>query len=302
MSGNPPPDANPFLWVPWLLLLSIGPLFFVVSAQAPLLQRWFALTNGGDPYPLYAASNLGSFGGLITYPLLVEPLLPVGQQRWLWSLGYGLLAAARRLVRVPLARAGTHQSSGGHRAGAERAPIVQWILLAAVPSGLILSTTLHITTDIIAMPLLWVLPLGVYLLSFTVAFAKRPAVRDLDHRASRRSCLLIACVRRVSATCPDRRGLARVAPRCSACSSFGGAPRRLVRSPRRTRAADHSSIWRCRSAARSAGLFCALVAPMIFDWTYEHRPASLRPPWLMGNRSPFDGSRTSGRGRGSPAG
>ncbi len=80
IASTPPADANPFLWVPWLLLVSIGPLFFVVSAQAPLLQRWFALTNNSDPYPLYAASNLGSFGGLITYPLLVEPLLPVGQQ------------------------------------------------------------------------------------------------------------------------------------------------------------------------------------------------------------------------------
>src|SRR3954463_13501286 len=83
IAASPPPDANPFLWVPWLLLVSIGPLFFAVSAQAPLIQRWFALTNKSDPYPLYAASNLGIFGGLIASPLLVEPVLPVGQQRWL---------------------------------------------------------------------------------------------------------------------------------------------------------------------------------------------------------------------------
>src|SRR3712207_2585758 len=61
IAATPPPDANSFLWVPWLLLVSIGPLFLVVSAQAPLMQRWFSLTGGGDPYPLYAASNLGSF-------------------------------------------------------------------------------------------------------------------------------------------------------------------------------------------------------------------------------------------------
>ena len=87
----PPAASNPFLWVPWLLVLSIGPLFFVVSAQAPLLQRWFALSDSGDPYPLYAASNLGSFSGLIAYPLFVEPWLGLNQQRWLWSVGYGLL-------------------------------------------------------------------------------------------------------------------------------------------------------------------------------------------------------------------
>ena len=128
MSGNPPPDANPFLWVPWLLLLSIGPLFFVVSAQAPLLQRWFALTKSGDPYPLYAASNLGSFGGLITYPLLVEPLLPVGQQRWLWSLGYGLL-----LLLVGWCAVGLPKSAGRHHQEAEAGPapgarqVARWI-------------------------------------------------------------------------------------------------------------------------------------------------------------------------------
>ena len=91
IASNPSPDANIFLWVPWLLLVSIGPLFLAISAQAPLLQRWFAITGQGDPYPLYAASNLGSFGGLIAYPLLVEPMLPVAVQSLAWSIGYGLV-------------------------------------------------------------------------------------------------------------------------------------------------------------------------------------------------------------------
>lgn len=88
IASNPSPDANIFLWVPWLLLVSIGPLFLAISAQAPLLQRWFAIAGEGDPYPLYAASNLGSFGGLIAYPLLVEPMLPVAVQSLAWSIGY----------------------------------------------------------------------------------------------------------------------------------------------------------------------------------------------------------------------
>src|SRR5690349_19278720 len=92
IAATPSADANPFLWVPWLLLVSIGPLFLVVSAQAPLLQRWFALSGGGDPYPLYAASNFGSFAGLLSYPLLVEPNMALGHQRWMWSGGYCLLA------------------------------------------------------------------------------------------------------------------------------------------------------------------------------------------------------------------
>ena len=86
MTVDLPPDAEPALWVPWLLGLSIGPLFFAVSAQAPLIQRWFALAQPGrNPYALYAASNLGSFAGLIAYPLLVEPAMTRHGQSLLWS-------------------------------------------------------------------------------------------------------------------------------------------------------------------------------------------------------------------------
>jgi hypothetical protein len=85
-------EASPIFWVPWLLIASIGPLFFAVAAQAPLMQRWFGLAgNMGEPYALYAASNLGSFGGLIAYPLIVEPTMPIQWQSWLWTGLYVLL-------------------------------------------------------------------------------------------------------------------------------------------------------------------------------------------------------------------
>src|SRR4028119_1141052 len=80
--ASPPLDFEPALWVPWFLISSIGMLFFIVSAQAPLMQRWYALeTSRGDPYPLYAASHLGSFAGLISYPLLVQPLARLAAPR-----------------------------------------------------------------------------------------------------------------------------------------------------------------------------------------------------------------------------
>src|SRR5690606_38226469 len=88
----PPAPGQEALWVPLLLAASIGPVFFGVAAQAPLMQRWFAADpRAGDPYMLYAASNLGSFAGLISYPALVEPALPLAVQSWGWSAGYALL-------------------------------------------------------------------------------------------------------------------------------------------------------------------------------------------------------------------
>ena len=92
MAANPPANAGVVLFVPWLLAASIGPLFLAVAAQAPLMQRWFHFhAPHADPYPLYAASNIGSFTGLLAYPLVVEPLLGSRGQSWLWSGIYLLL-------------------------------------------------------------------------------------------------------------------------------------------------------------------------------------------------------------------
>ena len=284
MAAVPPPDANPFLWVPWLLLLSIGPLFFVVSAQAPLLQRWFALTGGGDPYPLYAASNLGSFGGLITYPLLVEPLLPIGEQRWLWSLGYGLLVLLVGWCALGLPKAAAEpraQAAAGPRPGARQ--VAEWIVLAAVPSGLILSTTLHITTDIIAMPLLWVLPLGAYLLSFTLAFASRRGPADFVIRVAP-LILLLACFGIF------QNWFAIVFCGISILNLFTVSVALHSRLFETRPPGQHLTFFYLMMSVGGAlgGLFCALVAPLIFDWTYEHLLLLAAAAWLMRTRSPFD--------------
>ena len=174
IASNLSAAITPAVWVPWLLVASIGPLFFAVSAQAPLIQRWFSIAaTGRDPYALYAASNLGSFAGLIAYPLLVEPLMALKAQSWLWTGGYVLLLVlvATCARQLPRAAAAEHHVATSPPAGRRR--IAHWIVLAAVPSGLMLATSTYITTDIVAMPLLWVLPLGLYLLSFTIAFAAR---------------------------------------------------------------------------------------------------------------------------------
>jgi SAM-dependent methyltransferase len=286
MSAVPPPDANPFLWVPWLLLLSVGPLFFVVSAQAPLLQRWFALTGGEDPYPLYAASNLGSFVGLIAYPLLAEPLLGVSQQRWLWSIGYAFLVLLVGWCTLRLPRS---QSSPTAKHRAAPAPdwrlIGKWIVLAAVPSGLILSTTLHITTDLIAMPLLWVLPLGAYLLSFTVAFADKRRAADFVIRLAP-LMLLLACfgVFISSSWLVLAFGAVSIINLFTASVALHS---RLFESRPPT---EHLTLFYFAMSIGGAlgGAFCALIAPLIFDWTYEHLVLLVAAAWLMRGQSPFE--------------
>src|SRR5687767_606619 len=105
-----PADAAPAFWAPWFLIASIGPLFFIVSAQAPLMQRWYALEGArGDPYPLYAASNLGSFAGLISYPLLFEPFLTLQQQSLAWTSGYALLILLVALCALTIPAAAVEQ-------------------------------------------------------------------------------------------------------------------------------------------------------------------------------------------------
>jgi len=286
MSAAPPPDANPFLWVPWLLLLSVGPLFFVVSAQAPLLQRWFALEGGGDPYPLYAASNLGSFTGLIAYPLLAEPLLGVSQQRWLWSIGYAFLLLLVGWCGLRLPRS---QSAPVAKQRATPAPdwrlIAKWIALAAVPSGLILSTTLHITTDLVAMPLLWVLPLGAYLLSFTVAFAvSRRAANSVIRLAP--LLLLLACF----GVFIDFSWLVLAFGAVSIINLFTVSVALHSRLFESRPPAEHLTLFYFAMSIGGAlgGAFCALIAPLIFDWTYEHLLLLIAAAWLMRSQSPFE--------------
>jgi spermidine synthase len=192
-------EANPVLDVLVVLSVSVGLPFLVVSATNPLLQKWFTHTGhpaARDPYFLYAASNLGSMLALLGYPTLVEPRLHVRSSGWLsqtqlWSLGYLALAALIGLCALTLWRSAPAPSGLGPDAGAG-APIaptlvddarenvlsfgrrLRWAALAFVPSSLLLGVTTFITTDIAAVPLLWVLPLAIYLLSFIIAFGRWP--------------------------------------------------------------------------------------------------------------------------------
>ena len=183
--GPPPASANPVWWLLGTMTLRVGLPFFVVSTSAPLLQRWFAtlpVPSARDPYFLYSASNLGSMIALLGYPLVLEPMVGTKQQMWLWSGGYlfliALTAACAMFVR---AFGGAFRPDTAFddvmpsEVASGRKPI-QWMVLSFVPSSLLLGVTTHISTDIAAVPLLWVLPLALYLATFVLTFASREIV------------------------------------------------------------------------------------------------------------------------------
>ena len=183
-----------------ILALTIGPPVFVITATTPLVSAWFARWRGGiegDPYWLYALSNGGSLLALLAYPFLIGPRFGLGDQRSAWAIGYAVLCGAvissaaisvigrsRGVDQLSASTAPTApiaetaitdapEATDATDAGIGWARRARWILLAAVPSGLLAAVTTFIATDLISAPLLWVGPLALYLASFIVAFSAR---------------------------------------------------------------------------------------------------------------------------------
>lgn len=181
-AGADPTGHNPFLWQLTAMFGMAAAPFFILSSTAPLLQHWFAHSRherSGNPYFLYAASNAGSLLGLLAYPFLIEPTLTLHNQSLTWSGGYillGLVIAVTAFLSKP--------ESHKHRLEeSETAPDADkitwkrrtiWLLLAFVPSSLMLGLTSYITTDVTTVPLFWVVPLALYILSFVIAFSEKP--------------------------------------------------------------------------------------------------------------------------------
>ena len=181
----PPVDASPAPWLLAALAVSFGLPYATLAATGPLLQRWFSATSheaAADPYFLYAASNVGSFAGLLAYPFLLERTLPLHagaagpSQAGVWSAAFGalvvlVLASGTWAARRPAA---TLLTADAPRADAPAwSSRFRWVALAFVPSCAVLGVTHYLTSDIAAIPLFWIVPLGVYLLTFVVAFSPR---------------------------------------------------------------------------------------------------------------------------------
>ena len=177
---NPPTDTNPTFWLMGILFLAIGLPFFVVSTVSPLLQKWFADIGhhtSEDPYYLYAASNAGSMVALLSYPFLIEPTIGLVEQKSFWSIGYVLLGILIIGCAVVLWRNQPAELTDKIEEveELENLPLLtqlHWLVLAFVPSSLLLGLTNFISTDIASVPLLWIIPLTLYLLTFILVFSK----------------------------------------------------------------------------------------------------------------------------------
>ena len=195
---TPPDSGHVVAWLAALLTVAVGVPFLILSATAPLLQRWMAGTDhlgARDPYVLYSASNAGSLLGLLAFPIVLEPELRLGQQSVLWTAGYVVLTLLMAACVVLLWRQSRGRGVSADAAGSPDEPVqgttpsaapnaapaavpslrdrARWVALAFVPSSLLLGVTTYLSTDVAAVPLLWVVPLTLYLLTFIIVFARR---------------------------------------------------------------------------------------------------------------------------------
>jgi spermidine synthase len=172
----PPTDEkSPLLWQISTMIEMIGLPFFVLSTSAPLLQKWFSLSNhpnAHNPYFLYSASNIGSLLALILYPILIERFLPLPQQTSFFQIGFGALGVCVLLCGLSIQKSVAEIKS---ETDESLPPTLKqmgiWLFLSFVPSSLMLGFTSFVTTDIGSSPLFWIIPLTLYILSFILAFA-----------------------------------------------------------------------------------------------------------------------------------
>ena len=290
---TPPTWTNPLPWLLALLSVAVGLPFLVVSATSPLLQEWFAATghrHARDPYFLYAASNAGSLLALVSYPALVEPSLKLEEQSDLWSTGYGALVVLMAVCALVLwrnSRSSFPQSETiceddlkDDKSSDTITPRrrLQWLLLAFVPSSLMLGVTTFISSDIAAVPLLWVIPLGVYLLTFILAFARRQILsREFLRRMFPLTLAPLVMAFTLQATQPISLlmllHLAAFFVACMLCHTALAADRPEMKH------LTEFYLW-LSAGGVLGGAFNALLAPVVFNSLAEYPLTLILACWL----------------------
>jgi hypothetical protein len=213
--GSVSEQSYPAVWLFGYLVSAIGLPVFLISTTSPLLQKWFTRTghqSASDPYFLFAVSNAGSLVALISYPVLLEPLIRLSRQTQLWVVGYVVflvLTIGCVLVLWKTARSENRQEPHPFIDSATVSNSISikrrlwWILLAFVPSSLLFGVTTYVTTEIAPTPLLWTIPLALYLVTLILAFARRNLVFErLTRTALTGLALLLTLVIAANATEP----------------------------------------------------------------------------------------------------
>ena len=286
----PAADASPALWLLRTLVLVVGLPFAVVATTGPLLQRWYSWTSARrahDPYFLFAASNLGSFGGLLAYPLFIEPNLSLADQRSWWSAAFVvfvLLTGACGLVafqngrRIRFEAGGTVDSPEATEPLSRRR-VLRWAALAFLPSSLMLGVTAHLSTDVAAIPLLWVVPLAIYLATFVLAFSRSSRTAPLGvTRVAVAAGFVAVLISLLPAGGPIVAAL--MANLTMLALVAYAAHARLASDRPETR---HLTAFYLVVATGGAlgGLLNGLVAPLVFDRVLEYPLALMATPLLL---------------------
>ena len=270
---KPDASADPSGRIVLLLLVTVGGPYLLLSATAPLLQRWFTWnTTGRSPWRMYALSNFGSFLALLSYPFLIEPFIRLDTQVWAWS---GLYVAFVAFCGFTAWRFRVSQASAA--VGAEEEPeapapsaitVLFWLSLAATGSVLLISTTNQISQEIAVNPFLWVAPLAIYLLTFILTFERDRLYRRGTFAVAAGilapvGCMVPALEGAVSLRVQLLLYLGALFATCMLCH---GELARSRPSPR------HLTIFYLTIAAGGAlgGAFVALLAPRVFTEFLEY--------------------------------
>jgi spermidine synthase len=292
----PPPDRNPTPWLLGLLCLGVGVPFFVIATSSPVLQRWFSTTShrsAPDPYLLYAASNAGSVLALLTYPLWVEPTLSLEEQSQWWSRGYAVAAALSVVCAIVAIRNSGTKASRPQNPATAAAPIARldssrdaiprtesdapkpdwrlrgfWLLFAFIPCTLMLSTTTFVTTDLASVPLLWVIPLTLYLVSFIFVFSR---IQLLPHWLMGRTLPVLACAMTIILSTRSTEPLVLIMPISFLTFFLAAMVCHHGLAATRPPARYLTEFYLCLSLGGVlGGAFNALVAPFIFTQVAEY--------------------------------
>jgi SAM-dependent methyltransferase len=271
LAWKPAAPNDPILRILGLLAVTVGAPYFVLSATGPLLQAWYARRQGAMPYRLYALSNAGSMFALLSYPALFEPVFAAHRQALIWSIAYGafLLLCGFTAFRLGGAPAVRREAEIGDAERPVRSLYAMWLLLPACASALLLAVTNHLSQNVAAIPLLWILPLSVYLFSFILCFERAAWYRRnpyIELLGVALAGMAYAMFGKNAGVLPIKAGIPLfLVGLFICCMTCHGELARLKPHPRYL---THFYLTVSAGGALG-GLFVGLAAPLLFNAYYE---------------------------------